>query len=363
LAVLFAVAAIGCGQRSSDPVSSSPPSSDLIKAVAERSALGLRADADYVLRVLRDPAAVERDGVKVTLEEARALDKAVTDRAIAARRGLGLVSSEPWVRAIQSSPDAVERLGLRMSPDEATAFDKRIDAQLEVGPAVVAYGEKFPDQWGGAFIDQSTGAVVASFTADLAEHDAALHALLGPKLGPIRVRAVRYAMSELERRNDALWTDQAQSWLRDQGLRIVGGGARVIENDVRIQGTMEHFEATAAAAVLDHFDGGNWLTVDLRQGQPRPSKFGGLLVQVVNMAGEPLEGVRCWAHPSIPGYAGDDEVQVSDERGLCTWTRIGATAYQVELWHRAGEGVPMGSAVIEVSPGATRQGMITALQP
>jgi hypothetical protein len=363
LAALVAIAAVGCDRRSSETASSSPTTSELVKAIAQRSALGLRTDQDYVLGVLADPEAFDRDGVKVTPEEARALDAAAIDRAMAARSALGLVSAEPWVRAIQSSPDAVERAGIRMSPDEAAAFDRRISAQLQVGPAVVDYGEAFPTEWGGAYIDQRTGAVVASFTADLSKHDAALHALVDPKLGTIRVRGVRFPLSELEKQNEALWSDEAQSWLQDQGIRVAGGGARVIENDVRLQGTMEHFQATAAAAVIDHFNGAGWLTVDLSQGPPRPTKFGGLVVTVLNMTGEPLEGVRCWAHPSIPGYAGDDEIQVTDEGGRCTWARIGATAYEVVLWHRPGEGVPMGSAVIEVGPGAIRQGVITALQP
>jgi hypothetical protein len=363
LAAVLAIAAVGCDLRSSQTSSPTPRSSELVKALEQRSALGLRADEAYVLRVLTDPEAFDRDGVKVTPDEARALDAAAIDHAMVTRSALGLISAEPWVRAVQSSPDAVERLGLRMSPDEALAFDRRISAQLGVGPAVVTYGEMFADEWGGAFIDQLTGTVVASFTADLSKHDAALHALVDPKLGTIRVRAVQFPMSELDKRNEALWTDEAQSWLRDQGIRVVGGGARVVENDVRLEGTMERFQATAAAAVIDHFNGTGWLTVDLIEGPPRPSRFGGLVVKVVDMAGEPLEGVRCWAHPSIPGYAGDDEVQVSDESGRCTWARIGATEYEVVLWHRAGEGVPMGSAVVEVSPGAIRQGVITALQP
>jgi hypothetical protein len=323
----------------------------------------LRADEAYVLHVLRDPASLERGGIKVTADEARVLDEATINDAVALRKNLGLLSDESWVRALQSDPAAVERLGIRMSPEEAASLDRRINAQLDVGPAVIAYGETFPDEWGGAYIDQATGEVVASFAGHLAGHQAALRALIDPDDGTVRVRSVRFPMQELEAHNAELWTDEAQAWLRDQGITIVGGGARVIENDVRLEGTMERFEPTASQAVVDHFDGAGWLTVDLGPTPPRPSVFGGLVIRVVNAAGMPLEGVRCWAHPAIAGFAGDDEVQVSDQAGRCTWQRIGATAYAIDLWHRAGEGIPIGSAHVEVRSGGTAQATITAIQP
>jgi hypothetical protein len=360
---LLAAGVVGCGMLSSGGAPPDPVASQLAKAVADRTARGLRADEAYVLHVLQDPASLERDGIRVTADEAIALDEAAINKAIALRDGLGLMSDKRWVRALQADPTAVDRLGVRMSPEEAALFDRRIDAQLEVGDAVVAYGEAFSEEWGGAYIDETTATVVASFTGHLADHDASLHALVDPRIGSVRVRAVRFSMHELETRNAGLWSDEAQAWLRDLGIRVVGGGARVVENDVRLEGTMERFEPSAAQAVIDRFEGADWLRVDIAPAPPRPSAFGGLVVHVVNAAGLPLEGVRCWAHPAIPGFAGDEEVQESDHRGLCTWLRLGATAYEVDLWHRAGEGVPFGSAHVEVREGRTAEATIRAVLP
>ena len=323
---------------------------EVVRSTAIREANGLRSDRAWVVAVVTDPASVNRLDIRVSSDEAATLDEHSIRSAMSLRRDVGMRADEPWVRSLAVDPRAVLRMGVRMSPDEAATFDERIRNQLEVGPAVVAYGERFPDSWAGAYIDKATGDVVASFAGDVETHRAAILALVGPS-DRVTVRQVRHSTAELDRLGAPIWTEAGQGWLRALGVRVLGGGSRVIENDVALEVAVGQPDPVIGQRIVDHFNDTGWLTLQVTVTPDPPTLFGGLRVTVVDSAGKPLGDALCWIHPDIDGYAGDDVIHFTDDPRGCVWDRLGATGYRVDVHERLGlDDDPIGTGSVIVSP-------------
>lgn len=262
---------------------------------------------------------------------ADALDDGSVQEAIRLRGDIGMRSDETWVRTVMLDPHAVERWGLLMTVDEATSFDRRISVQLDVIPAIVAYGERYPDDWGGAFIDQRTGNVVVSFAGDLELHSANVRALFAPATVSVEIREVRWSTAELDGLSAQLWTEDAQRWLKDQGATPISGGSRVIENNVLLEVSIPTPDPALIERIRGRFSGDDWLRVEAIVAPAPPTAFGGLELTIVTDRDESIGGVYCWLKPDIPGYAGDQAIRITDETGLCAWQGLGSGGFNVEI--------------------------------
>ena len=363
-AVAFVIGACDVQSRPNDTILTGPASglldAEIARSIQIRTANGLQADRDWVVRVLSDPNSVQRDMILVTAEEAAQIDTRAIAKAIAGRKNIGMRADEIWVRTVMSDPRAVARDSIAMSADEAAAFDNRVTVQTQIAPAIIDYGERFPDEWAGAFIDSTSGDVFVSFMDNVDEHEADLLALFSPDTARIQVRAVKHSTAELDALNAPIWTDEGQAWLEGLGVRVLGGGSRVVENDVLLEGASAKADATLAPRIKEQFGGVDWLTVDLQFAAPPPTRFGDLRITVIDAAHRPVAGVACWLHPDVAGYAGDDAIRLTDEQGACHWSQIGAGGYNVEIWQRPNEGL-LGAARSIVPSNGTGQTTVAVI--
>ncbi|MBA2719839.1 MAG: hypothetical protein H0U52_11460 [Chloroflexi bacterium] len=270
----------------------------------------------------------------MTLDEAREIDEREIGQAIAFRRSVGMLADEGWVRSLQMNPVAEERNGIRMSGPEASEFDRRIHTQLDVAPAVQAYGEQHPDEWAGAWIDPIAGGVNVRFTGHLEEHRQAILALFGPGVATIQVHEARWTTAQLDAFNATIWTPANLRWIKDLDAQVLGGGARVVENDVTLTVAIPAPDDRVAARIVKRLDGADWLSVEVKVNPSLALPFGALSVKVVDAEGRHVVGVTCELVPDVAGAGGDDTVRDSDESGTCRWERLHATSYAIDIWGR-----------------------------
>jgi hypothetical protein len=362
---VLALVPVACNGQSrpngtfTDPVSG-PLEAEIARSISIRTENGLRADREWVLRAVTDPNSVRRYLILVTAEEAAQIDARAVAKAIAFRKDIGMRADEIWVRAVSNDPRAVVLNGIAMTPDEARAFDDRVTAETQIAPAIVDYGERFPSEWAGAFIDSVSGDIVASFSAHVDEHTANLLALFVPGTAQVEVRMVKHSTAELDALNAPIWSDEGQTWLKGLGIQVLGGGSRVVENDVRLEVAASNPDGTLVARITEHFGGVDWLTVDVQIAAPPPTRFGDLRVTVFDPAHKPVAGVACWLHPDIAGYAGDDAIRLADDGGLCRWDGIGAGGYDVEIWRRPNESL-LGTGRVTVPTNGTGHATVAVI--
>jgi hypothetical protein len=361
-------AAIGVGGCSQTPPLSSSSVADgravaeLERSIAVRAANGLRADRDWVSSVIASPDSLVRWTVRVTPGEALEIDEREIAKAIQFRRSVGMIADPSWVRSLQANPFAQVRIGIPMSAEEAAAFDDRIRTQLDVGPAIQAYGEQHGDEWAGLWIDPVTSGVVARFTGHLEEHRTAILALFAPGVAQVDVREARWSTRQLDAFNAQIWTPANLDWLERLGVKVLGGGSRVIENDVGIQVAVPAPNAKVAAQIIERFDGADWLNVEVSVDPSLTLGFGALTIKVVDSSGRPVVGVVCEVVPDVRGGGGDDTVRDSDDGGTCSWDRIHATGYRVDIWRRFRETL-LGSARVTVPDEGTGSATVSVTAP
>lgn len=346
LMLSVAISVGGCSQA---PLPSTPTDSRAVaefeRSVSVRTANGLQSDPDWVWTVIVNPDSVVRWGVHVTPDEAREIDELEVRKAIEFRRSVGMLADASWVRSLQANPLAEKRNGVPMSAEEAAAFDARIRTQLEVAPAIQAYGEQHSDEWAGAWIDPVTSGVVARFTGHLDEHRKAILALIAPGVATIEVREARWSTRQLDAFNAQIWTPVNLAWFEGLGVKLLGGGSRVIENDVGVKVAVPAPRADVAAKIVERFQGDDWLNVEVRIEPSMNLRFGALTIKVLDSGRRPMVGVACEVVPDVPGAGGDETVRDSDADGICSWERIHATGYRIDIWGRFRETLLMSARV------------------
>lgn len=97
-------------------------------------------------------------------------------QAVAFRNKLGLRSDAAWVREVASMADAIYEFEVPLTPEEFELLQDRSDSIDAVLKAVEEYGRLHREEWAGASQDVRSGTVIARFTANVAEHQAALWA-------------------------------------------------------------------------------------------------------------------------------------------------------------------------------------------
>jgi hypothetical protein len=110
------------------------------------------------------------------------------------RMGWGLEADEDWVRQVAADPDSVESpLGIPVTQEEARQLQELIDENRRT--ALVMYGAREHEQFGGLWVNEPGVGIVVLFTGDLDRHRQALSALARGL--PFEVRQARFTESEL----------------------------------------------------------------------------------------------------------------------------------------------------------------------
>jgi hypothetical protein len=169
--------------------------------------------------------------------------------AIQQRKAFGLRADLAWVEQVAADPTArIFPLDFLMTPDEATAFEARQASFDEVVAAVQADAATVPDEFGGVYLDQQNGHVVAQFTAHLEQHRQAILDRLG-KAGPLVVEQVTYTEADLRALQDRISADWG--WLKSLDAAATGVGVDTIKNCTVLEISSKNPDAPAL--ILAHY--------------------------------------------------------------------------------------------------------------
>ena len=151
------------------------------------------------------------------------------ESAIAVREALGMRSDRDWVEKVQRDPASVlSNLGILVSAAELADLQQG-QSMLDDRSALVAYGVRHSDEYGGTYIDQPIGTQVMLFTGNLDAHRAAI-ALL-PRGASVDVRPATFTEAEL----NAVMNDLDFNALRSEGIDMITASVDTINNVVRVE--------------------------------------------------------------------------------------------------------------------------------
>lgn len=180
-------------------------------------------------------------------------------RAVDFRRTFDLRFDIAFVTASLHDPNASsDPFGVPVYPDEATKLYADLADQDATIPIVVDYAQGHRNESGGVYIDRNVHpAIVTSlWTGHLAEHAAALAALLGGH--PTAVRQVQNTQIELEAMRDRVESDI--DWMEERiPARMQSLGIGIVENAVTMD--VSSAEPTAVAQIQAHYGLGDKLIV------------------------------------------------------------------------------------------------------
>ncbi|MHB8892650.1 MAG: hypothetical protein ACYC65_11470 [Candidatus Limnocylindrales bacterium] len=275
------------------------------------------------------------------------------------RASFGLRDDVLYVRSVAADPSASDGqalYGVPLLPSEVVDLQQRQAESNRVVPVVTDYGERYPDQWAGAWIDQlREGLIVAQFTGDLAGHETALRALTGAD-ARLEVRLARWSLYELTAFADRV-RSQPATWMRSIAAVRTSLGPDIERN--RIELGVSSANPDAATLVVRGYGSPEWLHVSSDGTGQRLVGTGVAVVTVRSSNGAPVSGLRCVL---VPDWGGEAIVPstggTTDASGVCRMS-LPVTGY----WIRIERG-PLGAAQIlalgriSVRTGATGQARI-----
>lgn len=151
------------------------------------------------------------------------------ETAIAVREALGMRSDRDWVEEVQGDPASLlSNLGILLSAAELADLQRQ-QSMLDDRSALVAYGVRHADQYGGMYIDQPLGTAVILFTGNLDTHQAAVSGL--PRGAAVDVRLCTFTDAELT----AVMDDLDFNALRSEGIDVISASLDTIGNVVRVE--------------------------------------------------------------------------------------------------------------------------------
>lgn len=276
------------------------------------------------------------------------------DAAIRFRRGVGLRFDTPWIELVEREYGGlghVEPYGVALTPDEVVELEKRARNSDAVAPVVDAYGADHMDEYGGVYVDRG-GVVIALFTAHLADHEAAIKALLHPNAA-FSVALVDWTLADIRKLKTRIASDA--EWLVQHGAFVTSLGTDVAANKVVLR--LSVTSPDVVGVVVDHFAAGDLLRVEVTGAGGELLPKGGLSGRAVDREGHPVPNLEIELLPDISGAA-DQETNVStDSNGEFRFPAVGATGYLVRLIHRTADGnatvVGQGRVVVEAGKEAT----------
>ena len=267
--------------------------------------------------------ALERD----QSEQPRIVTEKEIEEAIDFRQRFGLRSDLTWVRAVASNPAAqigMEEYGVPLMPNEfADMMSRRWDPNLHL--QVSAYGLRFPDDFGGAWINLKANGVTIAFKDNLDRHREAL-ARLVPEGSVLEIVKVDWSLADLETFVDRVESEKA--WFDSAGLEE-RATAYSMDNSVHVQ-----FEGPkeAAALIEQHFENAPWLKVEWGGPLPWKGPRADLTVKVLDSNGRPVSQIKIDLSPVDPTVEWSGETVLgTDAAGICVIRNVPIALYEVTL--------------------------------
>lgn len=145
------------------------------------------------------------------------------------RFGWGLRADEAWVQQVADDPNSVSSpLGIPVTPDEAQELQRMIAESPRT--ALIMYGAREHQQFGGLWVNEPGVGMVLLFTGDLDRHRQALNELANGQ--PFGVRLCRFSEEELRALQDSLVSEVE----RTPGLQMMSIGVDTKNNVVVLEG-------------------------------------------------------------------------------------------------------------------------------
>jgi len=206
--------------------------------------------------------------------------------AVRFREEFGLRADVGYVRWVASNPRATSfGYGVPLLPAEIRELDGRALAAADVKAAIREYGADHADDYGGVFVDSSTGQVVALFTSELEAHRAAIAARLRPG-AVFDVRAVRNTKADLDKLLGRLWDER--DWFAGVGLRVGASETDIEHNVVRLW--VDGDDRAAMSHIAPHFGADGMLEVSWDPDPVAALPRGSLRGRVVDHRGRIVKG-------------------------------------------------------------------------
>lgn len=270
------------------------------------------------------------------------------------RETFGLRSDDAWIRMVAQRHDiglSEREYGVPLTADETAALDSRAQNASQVEPVVDAYGAQHPDDWAGLYTDQAHGGeVIAMFTANVAQHEAAIRMLINPKAA-FEVRQATWTLGALQALQDKITADAP--WFASIDAVWRGTGVDIPANRVRV--SVWSSRADAAATIESHFKAAGKVEVVSDGVGPWLGGRGNVLILAVDAGGRPIPGLECRLVADVPSaYESGDSAWVTNTVGQCRIPNVGATGYDVQLLSQElGSTRVAGEVRIRVSPNET----------
>src|SRR5690349_7318233 len=152
--------------------------------------------------------------------------------AVAFRERFGLRADRFWVISVAANPAAqvgIPEFGLPLMPDEyADLMGRHWD--LDLLQQVQRYGELFPEDFAGAWVNLTASGVTAAFKDRLERHGRALANLVPPG-SIVEVKRVAWSLADLD--DFATRVEAEQAWFDSVGVTFAVDQEQ-IQNDVRV---------------------------------------------------------------------------------------------------------------------------------
>lgn len=242
--------------------------------------------------------------------------------------------------------NAVHDLTVPLMPFELDMVSARKLGLQALAPQVITYGQTFPQEYAGAFIEVTR--VVVRFTDRIGEHRASLDALFGEG-APFDVRAVRHSLQELEA--FARTVEAERGWFLTIGAELYGASPREQTNSVRVR--YEAASEDVEPRILEHFADPEWMSLSWYGPLPWSGPWGSLSVEVVDQAGRPVDAT-CSLFTEDRSVPSDYLPQATDD-GVCRYDRLPAVVWDVEISYetRGGDQVALLESVRVQADGPT----------
>ncbi len=248
------------------------------------------------------------------------------------RRKVGLRADEAWVRAVAENPASqvgTESYEIPLMPQEYEDLQSRLDRREDALSFGRSYAQTFPDGFAGVAIDPAAGdRLVLMYAKDVDVHQDRIDGLFPNALRP-EVRTATSTLSELLTARSAIEEGTALDTALDPAITLYEVRIDILANRVVIDFGGPSPEAGEAA--FRRF-GSNRL-IALRwfgPTEPVDRPVGGLLVTVVNAAGDAVAGYPC-RYMSLDSAVPADGGGSTSDRGQCRWLRVPAVVYRLVI--------------------------------
>lgn len=181
-------------------------------------------------------------------------------QAVRLRREYGMRSDLAYVREVAIDPRATNTdYGVPVYPEEFEETQGRFDASMRIARSLDGYTHGHTDEFGGLYLDEATRTgVVTLWTAHLAEHAAAIRAIVGPD-ARVAFGQVTYTERDLRTLQDEITKEWRASWLKAIPAEMQGVGVDLHASQVFIE--LSSANPEAVAIVEAHFGLGDRLHV------------------------------------------------------------------------------------------------------